>query len=85
MQTSQQSTTDLPLTLDNRVPRSVRLTCLIRMFEAGGEYSVRELALRFGVTDDRIRDDLLWMQTCEYIRLPLENRLVHEWRWRVVR
>lgn len=73
--------TELPRTAEGRVPKQVRLYVLRVVFMAGGEYSEAELAEPLGVSLDTIQRDLLDLQDCPWVRLPLRSRKIVETRW----
>lgn len=64
------------------LPKGNRLLEIYRLLEAGGSYSVSELAERFGVTERTIKDDLLELQG-EPHYLALEEDPPQPARWRL--
>lgn len=74
---------DLPRTISGQVCRAVRLTTMVRMFEAGGEYSNIQIAEMFGVSYDTVERDVNALQDAP-LRIPLVCREIHEKRWKMM-
>lgn len=64
-----------------RTETCVERRCQIKwMFLAGGEYSMHQLAEKFGVTEETIRNDIISLGRF----IPLVRRVVVDVRWKLM-